>query len=77
MTEAKIKTLKQLEGDHILDVLIATQGEITSASAALGISRSGLYRKIIEHRLDLDAIRGSSKKGIEALGGAADEAPAN
>ena len=45
------RTARELEREQILDALRATQGRKTEAAAALGISRSTLWRRMREHGL--------------------------
>ena len=52
-----IATLKELERDHIINVLIRVNWNITLASEVLGLSRAGLYSKFRVHDIDLEAAR--------------------
>lgn len=47
-----IKTLQELERDHIKQVF-STVGNKTKAAKLLGIDRRTLYRKIKEYKLDI------------------------
>ncbi len=48
----ELRTLADVEADHIRQVLAATDGNIKRAATALGIARSTLYRKLSEHGID-------------------------
>ncbi|MBN1946112.1 MAG: sigma-54-dependent Fis family transcriptional regulator [Bradymonadales bacterium] len=48
---SQLKSLAEVERDHILAVLAATRANIRAAAEILGISRTTLYKKIQEHDL--------------------------
>lgn len=47
----KIKTLEDIEKEHIINVLAETQGNQTKASEVLGINRKTLYKKIHRYKI--------------------------
>ena len=49
---AQVQTLAEMEKDHIAQVLQRTDFNYTDASKKLGISRSTLWRKIKEYRIE-------------------------
>ncbi len=49
----EIKPLKEIQKDHIVQVLRSTRGDVESASRILGISESVLRRRIKEYGLAL------------------------
>lgn len=53
----RLKTLKEVEGEHLLRVLKLFRGNLTEVARVLSVSRAGLYRKIDEHLIDLVKIR--------------------
>jgi DNA-binding NtrC family response regulator len=48
----RIQTLAQIERAYILEVLHKFKGNFTAVSAALGISRAGLYSKMRRYKID-------------------------
>jgi DNA-binding NtrC family response regulator len=48
----QVKTLKQLEKDHLLQVLAKTRWDIGKTALLLQIPAPEVRRKIKEHRLD-------------------------
>ncbi len=46
-----VRTLSEMEGDHIRNTLLALQGNQTQTAKLLGISRSTLWRKMKEHQI--------------------------
>ncbi|MCC6524507.1 MAG: sigma-54-dependent Fis family transcriptional regulator [Polyangiaceae bacterium] len=50
--DSSIRTLSELERDHITAVLRSTRGNIKAAAAILEISRTTLYKKIREYGID-------------------------
>jgi transcriptional regulator of acetoin/glycerol metabolism len=48
-----IKSLAEIEADHIAHALEATGGNIKQTAELLGISRTTLYAKIKSHGLDV------------------------
>lgn len=48
----QIKTLKQVEAEHIAFVIRVHHYCLSVAARSLGISRAGLYRKIKTYNLD-------------------------
>lgn len=52
-TGGKLRTLQELEREHIAQVLVAVTGNRSQAAHILGISERTLYRKLAEHGLEL------------------------
>ncbi len=50
------KSLKEIERNHILNVLSATGGNYSQAARLLGITRTTLYNKVKEYGLDVKKI---------------------
>lgn len=48
---ARIRSLREMEGEHIRHALLVFNGNKKQAAHALGISRDTLYRKIAEYGL--------------------------
>jgi two-component system response regulator HydG len=50
------KSLKEMEKDHILNVLCETGGNYSKAARILGITRMTLYNKVREYDFDVKKI---------------------
>jgi transcriptional regulator of acetoin/glycerol metabolism len=50
--EAAVKTLAEVERDHVAAVLRLKAGNIRATAAALGITRATVYQKIRKYGLD-------------------------
>jgi len=50
------KSLKEMEKNHILDVLHETKRNYSKAAKVLGITRMTLYNKVKEYELDVKNI---------------------
>ncbi len=48
-----LRTMAEVERDHLLAVLSATEANVSAAAEVLGMSRGTIYRKLREHRIDL------------------------
>jgi transcriptional regulator with PAS, ATPase and Fis domain len=55
-----LRPLKEVEREHIADVLRVKEGNIKASAKVLGISRTTLYKKIKRYKIDLDAIASSA-----------------
>ncbi len=51
VSETRIRTLNEVEKEHIHLVFALHRGNVRNIAHSLGIARSTLYRKMLQHRI--------------------------